>query len=168
MYGFAAERSLNSCTLRPSSASLCSAASPKGSFGSYGTFYHSTHLVCCPTWVGRLIVSPTVPEFYFVPFNKLHSVSQDFAAPHQSARSGCQLPPGGSREWVRQNVIVSTAKASPGGSGNLLDWCYSPCVIEKTVRFISWRSRTPSAKPFLTRASGRYSSYLSKRGSSLG
>ena len=37
-----------------------------------------------------------------------------------------------------------------------------------TVCFISWRSRTPSAKPFLTRDSGRYSSYLSKRGSSLG
>ncbi len=38
----------------------------------------------------------------------------------------------------------------------------------KTASFMPFKSSTPYAKPFLTNSSGRYSSYLSNRGSSLG
>ena len=64
---------------------------PREALGNCGTFYRSTNLACYPTWVGRMISSPT----------------------------------GGS------NVFVSTAKTSPGGSGNSLDRYYSPCGIKK-------------------------------------
>ena len=47
---------------------------PREAFVSHITFCHSTYPVCYPTWVGRIISSPTGPEFYFIPFNGLHSV----------------------------------------------------------------------------------------------
>ena len=64
---------------------------PREAFVGHITFYRSTCPAHYPTWVGRLIASPT-------------GVS---------------------------NVLVSSAKALPGGSGHSLDRYYSPCGIKK-------------------------------------
>ena len=88
-------------------------------------------------------------------------------------------PPGWKNECLVEWNNVQRGTNSPilVGNGKLVPrwWLVAAPTMDeqaycqlKTASFMPFKSSTPYAKPFLTNSSGRYSSYLSNRGSSLG
>ena len=108
----------------------------------------------------------TVQPFPMYLFNEMHTDSEHIAVPHppQCAHWGT-FPPGEGIAFRHHNI----SKSSPEGIPQLISHIYLRSDSQpRTAARSPSRSRTPRAKPFLTSSSGRYSSYLSNRGSSLG
>ena len=110
---------------------------PGEALGNYGPFFHSTDIAHYPTWVGRMISSPTVGRDVLagtIHWNAFRN--QDVATPHQSAY-GRQLPPGGSREGICGTFCNSPylVVASPTGIGEI-------GKMENPYCSTSWQNRS--------------------------